>query len=139
MSSAAARDPVLFELFKNAVHAIADEMALTVVRTTYSGVLKDNMDFSTAFCAADGRLVAQGLTLPGHLGSIPSALGAVIDRYGDNIREGDVYCLNDSFMKAFTSPSLPSSATMWTPAAGCRAPTRRIQPGRPLHSRQPPL
>ena len=43
-----------FELFKNALFAIADEMALTVFRTTYSGVIKDNMDYSTAFCDADG-------------------------------------------------------------------------------------
>ncbi|MEE1544946.1 MAG: hydantoinase B/oxoprolinase family protein, partial [Alphaproteobacteria bacterium] len=61
-------DPITFELFKNAVFAIADEMALTICRTTYSGVLRDNMDFSTALADANGRLVAQGLTLPGHLG-----------------------------------------------------------------------
>ena len=100
------RAPVLFELFKNAVHAIADEMALTVVRTTYSGVLKDNMDFSTAFCDASGRLVAQGLTLPGHLGSIPSALGAVIAKFGDAIRPGDVFCLNDPYEGGMHLPDL---------------------------------
>jgi N-methylhydantoinase B/oxoprolinase/acetone carboxylase alpha subunit len=55
-------------VFKNAIFSIADEMALTVFRTTYSGVLKDNMDYSTGFADADGKLVAQGLTLPGHLG-----------------------------------------------------------------------
>ena len=71
-------DPIAFELFKNAIFSIADEMALTIFRTTYSGVLKDNMDYSTAFCDADGKLVAQGLTLPGHLGSIPTALDAVV-------------------------------------------------------------
>ena len=42
-------DPVLFEIFKNSMHSIADEMALTVVRTSYSGDLRDNMDFATAF------------------------------------------------------------------------------------------
>ena len=57
------RDPIAFELFKNAIFSIADEMALTVLRTTYSGVLKDNMDYSTGFADADGKLVAQGLTL----------------------------------------------------------------------------
>ena len=66
-------DPIEFELFKNALFGIADEMALTVFRTTYSGVLKDNMDYSTGFADAEGKLVAQGLTLPGHLGSVPTA------------------------------------------------------------------
>jgi N-methylhydantoinase B len=38
------RAPFTFELFKNAMFSTADEMALTVFRTTYSGVLRDNMD-----------------------------------------------------------------------------------------------
>ena len=50
-------DPILLELFKNALFSIADEMALTIFRTTYSGVLKDNMDYSTGFADADGKLV----------------------------------------------------------------------------------
>ena len=91
------RDPIAFELFKNALFSIADEMALTIVRTAYSGVIKDVMDFSTAFCDADGRTVAQGLTLPAHLCSFPDALAATIRRYGDRMQPGDVYCLNDPF------------------------------------------
>ncbi|WP_333670498.1 hydantoinase B/oxoprolinase family protein [Elioraea tepidiphila] len=93
----ASHDPIAFELFRNAIFSIADEMALTVFRTTYSGVLKDNMDYSTAFADANGRLVAQGLTLPGHLGSIPTALESVMRHFGDSMHEGDIYCLNDPF------------------------------------------
>lgn len=93
----ASHDPIAFELFRNAIFSIADEMALTVFRTTYSGVLKDNMDYSTAFADANGRLVAQGLTLPGHLGSIPTALESVMRHIGGSMHEGDIYCLNDPF------------------------------------------
>src|ERR687891_2353083 len=90
-------DPIAFELFKNAIFAIADEMALTVMRTTYSGVLKDNMDFSTALADADGKLVAQGLTLPGHLGSIPTALESIMRHFGDQMGPGDIFIMNDPF------------------------------------------
>ncbi|HMH52156.1 MAG TPA: hydantoinase B/oxoprolinase family protein, partial [Candidatus Acidoferrum sp.] len=90
-------DPIASELFKNALFSIADEMALTIFRTAYSGVLKDVMDYSTAFCDAEGKTVAQGLTLPAHLCSIPDALAATIRRFGDRMREGDIYCLNDPF------------------------------------------
>lgn len=99
-------DPVAFELFKNALIAIADEMALTITRTTYSGVLKDNMDFSTAFCDGQGRLIAQGLTLPGHLGSLPTALKSALDRFGDNIVDGDVLCLNDPYAGGMHLPDI---------------------------------
>jgi N-methylhydantoinase B len=90
-------DPIEFELFKNALFGIADEMALTVFRTTYSGVLKDNMDYSTALFDGAGVLVAQGLTLPGHLGSMPTAIAAVKGHYGNDMRPGDVFIMNDPF------------------------------------------
>jgi N-methylhydantoinase B len=89
--------PVAFELFKNALFSIADEMALTIFRTAYSGVLKDVMDYSTAFCDGAGRTVAQGLTQPAHLFAFPEALQATLARYGDRMRPGDVYCLNDPY------------------------------------------
>jgi N-methylhydantoinase B len=91
------RDPIAFELFKNAIFSIADEMALTIMRTTYSGVLKDNMDYSTGFADAEGKLVAQGLTLPGHLGSVPTAMESIMRHYRDDMRPGDVFIMNDPF------------------------------------------
>ncbi len=91
------QDPIAFELFKNSIFSIADEMALTICRTTYSSVLRDNMDFSTAFADAEGKLVAQGLTLPGHLGSIPTALDVIVERFAGEINPGDMFILNDPF------------------------------------------
>jgi N-methylhydantoinase B len=90
-------DAIYLELFKNAVFSITDEMALTLFRTTYSGVLKDNMDYSTGFADADGRLAAQGLTLPGHLGSVPTAMDSIMRHFRDDIAPGDVFIMNDPF------------------------------------------
>src|SRR5919202_290444 len=65
-------------------------MSLTLVRTAYSPNLKSAMDLSSALCDARGRLVVQGLTLPVHLGTVPDAMAAVLARYGDRLRPGDV-------------------------------------------------
>jgi N-methylhydantoinase B len=99
-------DPIEFELFKNALFGIADEMALTVFRTTYSGVLKDNMDYSTALFDGAGVLVAQGLTLPGHLGSMPTAMAAVREAFAGRIFPGDVFILNDPFRGGMHLPDV---------------------------------
>ncbi|HEX3860545.1 MAG TPA: hydantoinase B/oxoprolinase family protein [Stellaceae bacterium] len=99
-------DPIEFELFKNALFGIADEMALTVFRTTYSGVLKDNMDYSTALFDGAGVLVAQGLTLPGHLGSMPTAIAAVQAAFAGGIFEDDVFILNDPFRGGMHLPDV---------------------------------
>lgn len=99
-------DPIEFELFKNALFGVADEMALTVFRTTYSGVLKDNMDYSTAMLDGDGVLVAQGLTLPGHLGSMPTAMAAVKAAFAGRVYPGDVFILNDPFQGGMHLPDV---------------------------------
>lgn len=99
-------DPIEFELFKNALFGVADEMALTVFRTTYSGVLKDNMDYSTAMFDGAGVLVAQGLTLPGHLGSMPTAMSSVLETFGGDIYPGDVFIFNDPFRGGMHLPDV---------------------------------
>lgn len=99
-------DPIAFELFRNAILSVADEMALTIFRTTYSGVLRDNMDYSTAVFDAGGNLVAQGLTLPGHLGSMPTGMRAMLDAFGDDIKQGDIYALNDPFRGGMHLPDI---------------------------------
>ena len=90
-------DPITEELFRNAIAALGDEMVLTIYRTAYSGVLKNIMDYSAAICDAEGRLVAQGLSLPGHLCSIPVALQAALRHFGDDIAEGDILINNDPY------------------------------------------
>jgi N-methylhydantoinase B len=99
-------DPITQELFRNAIVALADEMNLTIFRTAYSGVLKNIMDYSTAICAPDGALVAQGLSLPGHLCSIPVALRACLARFGSSLAEGDVLAMNDPFEGGMHLPDI---------------------------------
>jgi N-methylhydantoinase B len=110
-------DPIEFELFKNALFGIADEMALTVFRTTYSGVLKDNMDYSTALFDGDGVLVAQGLTLPGHLGSMPTAIAAVKAAFAGQVYPGDVFIMNDPFQGGMHLPDVFIFKPIFEPGA----------------------
>ena len=110
-------DPITAELFRNAVAAIGDEMVLTIYRTAYSGVLKNIMDYSAALCDARGRLVAQGLSLPGHLCSIPVALRAALDRFGDDIAEGDILVLNDPYEGGMHLPDIFVFRPIFVPGA----------------------
>jgi len=91
------RDPFALELIKNALVALADEMALTVYRTARSFVVKEALDFSTALFLADGQLIAQGTCLPFHLGAMPFAVKSVVRAYPDRIRPGDLFITNDPY------------------------------------------
>jgi N-methylhydantoinase B len=97
MQLATSRDPLAFELIKNALAGIADSMAVTVVRTARSFVVKQSMDFSTALCDASGELVAQGLCVPLHLGAMPPALQGVLQKYQGRIEPGDIFIINDPY------------------------------------------
>ena len=90
-------DPITLGLIRNALSSVVDEMANTVVRTAYSTVIRDCMDFSTALCDKDGQTIAQGVTIPFQLGSIPYALAATIDKFQGNISPGDIFIINDPF------------------------------------------
>jgi N-methylhydantoinase B len=89
------KDPITFEVVKNGLLSLADELAITVVRTAHSQTVRDVMDFSTAICDRNGRVVAQGCGIPFHLGSLPDAMDAVIAKFGSDTHAGDIFVLND--------------------------------------------
>ena len=49
-------DAITFEVVRNALDSLADEMALILMRSAYSPVVRDSMDYSTALCDRDGNM-----------------------------------------------------------------------------------
>ena len=81
-------------------------MATTIFRTAHSAVVRDAMDFSAALCGPTGETVAQAVTIPLQLGSIPNAMKTLFERFGDRFRPGDVYIVNDPFDGASHTPDV---------------------------------
>lgn len=100
MTHPAAIDPVTLEVVKNALASIADEMALVVMRSAYSAVVRDSMDYSTALADREGEIVAQGLTLAVQLGSFPDCLANVVRSYRHTAKDGDIFVFNDPYGSA---------------------------------------
>src|SRR5204863_4794655 len=83
-------DAVTQQIVGNALASIADEMATTIFRTAHSTVVRDGMDFSAAICDPNGETVAQGVTVPFHLGSVPHAMKTLLAKFGDDLHPGAV-------------------------------------------------
>jgi len=82
-------------------------------------------------------MIAQGVTIPTHIGSVPSAMATLFKTFGDDIHEGDVFVMNDPFDGGMHIPDIfivkpifvkgerwrlrspPPTISIW--AAGCRA------------------
>jgi len=90
-------DPITFEVVRNALSSIADEMALVVLRSAYSPVVRDAMDYSTAVCDRHGQVVAQGLTLAVQLGSFPDVMEVLLREFRDDMAPGDIFICNDPY------------------------------------------
>jgi N-methylhydantoinase B len=84
---------IAVEVVRNGLSAVADEMAATHVRAAYSSVVRDMLDFSTAVCDGQGRVLAQGLSLALQLGAIPRFMSHLVAKVAAPAR-GDVYLLN---------------------------------------------
>ena len=51
-------------------------------------------------------MIAQGLSVPLHLGSIPDAMAAVLGEYGETLGPGDVVILNDPYHGGMHLPDI---------------------------------
>ena len=92
-------DPVRFEVMRNALLAITEEMGATLRRAAYSTNIKTRGDFSCAFFDAQLRTIAQAFAQPSHLGSLAHIVPRAIRHYGcDNLEPGDGILVNDPYL-----------------------------------------
>ena len=96
MSETSRLDPVTLEVLRNALPAIAADMAIDLQRTSYNMMIYEVQDFCCALLDARGRLVCQNV---GGVSHFVADLGVVIKdglrKFGaDGFRPGDVVITN---------------------------------------------
>ena len=82
--------------------AIADEMAVTQIRTAFSHDVVEVHDMSTGICDARGYLIAQtNLGATGHTGTMPPLVKTLLKEIPpDRMRPGDAYVTNDPWVQS---------------------------------------
>jgi N-methylhydantoinase B len=99
-------DPAIFEIVKNRLYKIAEEMRVVLAKTAYSPLLKSAGDYSCGIFDARGAMVAQGPDLPIHLGSMPDAVRAIVAVFAADVHEGDVFIHNDPYFGGSHLPDI---------------------------------
>jgi len=91
-----AADPVMLEIFNNLFASIAEQMGITLQRTSFSTNVKERLDFSCAIFSPTGDLVVNAPHIPVHLGAMGETVKRII---ADNprIEVGDVFVTNDPY------------------------------------------
>lgn len=88
-------NPVLLEVFKNRFSSIAEEMGVTLMRTSFSPNIKERRDLSCAVFDDRANMIEQAAHIPVHLGSMPLSVAAAIQDV--QMEDGDMVVLNDPF------------------------------------------
>ncbi len=101
-------DPIGFEVFRNALVAVAEQMSAIIWRTSFSTVIREMLDYSTAIFDPQGRIVAQACRIPMHLNSMSRSLRTTIDRAFpvETWRPGDIVLMNDPYWGGQHLPDL---------------------------------
>jgi N-methylhydantoinase B len=91
-------DPVLLEVLRNRLDAIADEMELTLLKSAASPIVKEGLDASAALFTIEGETIAQAAAIPIHLGALQFGAQRIVRAFPPgSMREGDAFILNDPY------------------------------------------
>jgi N-methylhydantoinase B len=92
-------DPITLEVLRETFSSIVREMRVTLVRTAYSSILYEGEDFSCVLMDGDAQLVSmsKGQDHPLHIVPISWSMKSVKEKFGDDIKPGDIFLHNDPY------------------------------------------
>ena len=94
----AAVDSVRMTLVGNYLRNVCHEMGVAMMKTSYSSIFNEGLDFSCVVFDARGRAVATGEFCPAQIGAVLFSVDWTIQELGpDAFEEGDVIVHNDPY------------------------------------------
>ncbi|HYH40426.1 MAG TPA: hydantoinase B/oxoprolinase family protein, partial [Burkholderiales bacterium] len=100
MTESARVDPVVLEIVRNALTAIADRITTRMIRSANSFIVKEMEDCSAALFDPAGQLLAESANIPIHLNCVGVCLRSVLDHHfpAESWKPGDVVITNDPYL-----------------------------------------
>lgn len=102
-----ALDPITVEVTRHKLDGIANEMQSTLLRSSFSPIVKEGLDASAGLFTAGGATLSQACAIPIHLATlIPGVETAMRTWPLPAMRPGDVYALNDPYLGGTHLPDI---------------------------------
>ena len=95
MSTESAADPIVLEVLRTRLQAVADEAAIAIEQTAVSPVVAEGNDFSSNVLGADGSLLVGGGRIEYKYAGARNVVAATLARFSDSLAPGDVFAAND--------------------------------------------
>lgn len=93
-------DPITLEILWSRLVAIVDETAATLVRTSFSTVVRESNDYCCILLDAEGNSLAQStLSIPSFISTLPLTVKEFLKAYpAERLEPGDVLLTNDPWL-----------------------------------------
>jgi N-methylhydantoinase B len=100
-------DPVTVEVVRNKLDGIANEMELTLLKSSFSPIVKEGLDASASLFTLQGETLAQAIAIPIHLATLIPCVKRILAEFPpETMRDGDVYCMNDPYLGGTHLPDI---------------------------------
>jgi len=91
-------DPVTLTVIENALTSTCRDMGVTMMKTSYSPIFNESLDFSCVIFDPAGQMLAQAEFCPSQIGTIKFTVTWTLDELGlDAFEPGDVILHNDPY------------------------------------------
>jgi len=92
-------DPITVEVVRNKLEGIANEMQQTLLRSSFSPIVKEGLDASSSLFTIRGETLAQATAIPIHLATLIPIIAKILEVFPlSTMKPGDVYCMNDPYL-----------------------------------------
>ncbi len=93
-------DGITLELLWRRLISVVDEAAASLVRTSFSSIVRDSNDFACVITDAKGRSIAQASnSIPSFIGTAPRTIRHFLEAYPpDTLYAGDILITNDIWL-----------------------------------------
>ncbi|BBK36356.1 5-oxoprolinase [Allostella sp. ATCC 35155] len=100
-------DPITVEVVRHKLDGIANEMESTLLRSSFSPIVKEGMDASASLFTIAGETLSQACAVPIHLATlIPIVERLLIEFPLSEMKEGDVFVMNDPYLGGTHLPDI---------------------------------
>ncbi len=99
------RDIVTMNILDASMVALCREMGITLMKTAYSTIFNEGLDFTCAIAAPNGDMIAVADYCPAQIGGMPLIIKTALKEFDlDDIAPGDVIVHNDPYRGGLHTP-----------------------------------
>ncbi|MHC4109253.1 MAG: hydantoinase B/oxoprolinase family protein, partial [Planctomycetota bacterium] len=100
-------DPITVEVIRNKLDGIANEMETTLLRSSFSPIVKEGLDASASLFTLGGETLAQAIAIPIHLATLIPIVHTLTETFPpETMRQGDIYVMNDPYLGGTHLPDI---------------------------------